>query len=106
MPNNNNNQVGILAMEVYTPRTYIHQSELEAHSGVPAGKYTAGLGQQGLAITGDAEDIHSICLTVVHALLEKYVFLWLFYEWMIVSVWLFRFLKPTFFHSIILFQLI
>lgn len=63
--------VGILAMEVYTPSTYVSQSELEAHSGVAAGKYTLGLGQEGLAVTGDAEDVHSLCLTAVHALLEK-----------------------------------
>jgi hypothetical protein len=31
------------------------------------------LGQEGLAVTGDVEDINSICLTVVHQLLEKYV---------------------------------
>ena len=63
--------VGILAMEAYTPRTYIQQAELEKHSGVAAGKYTIGLGQTGLGITGDSEDINSICLTVVHNLLEK-----------------------------------
>jgi hypothetical protein len=63
--------VGILAVEVYTPRTFVRQAALEEHSGVPAGKYTAGLGQDGLAVTGDAEDINSICLTVTHQLLEK-----------------------------------
>jgi hydroxymethylglutaryl-CoA synthase len=63
--------VGILAMEVYTPSTYISQAALEEHSGVTQGKYTLGLGQDGLAITGDAEDINSICLTVVSSLLEK-----------------------------------
>ncbi|GKY98380.1 hypothetical protein MPSEU_000795600 [Mayamaea pseudoterrestris] len=64
--------VGILAMEVYTPRTFVSQAALEKHSGVPAGKYTIGLGQEGLALTGDAEDINSLCLTVVQSLLEKY----------------------------------
>lgn len=63
--------VGILALEVYTPRTYISQSALEEHTGAPAGKYTAGLGQHGLSFTGDAEDVNSICLTVVQSLLEK-----------------------------------
>lgn len=63
--------VGILAIEAYTPRTYVSQSELETQSGVAPGKYTIGLGQEGLAITGDAEDINSISLTVCHALLEK-----------------------------------
>lgn len=63
--------VGILALEVYTPRTFIRQAELEEHTSVAAGKYTIGLGQEGLAVTGDAEDINSLCLTAVHSLLEK-----------------------------------
>jgi hypothetical protein len=74
--NNNNNStkdknVGILAIEVYTPSTYIEQNELEEHSGVSAGKYTLGLGQDGLGFCGDAEDVNSLALTVVHSLLEK-----------------------------------
>jgi hydroxymethylglutaryl-CoA synthase len=73
MPLPPSNTVGILALEVYTPSTYITQASLEEHAGVAAGKYTIGLGQQGLAITGDAEDINSICLTAVASLLEKYV---------------------------------
>jgi hydroxymethylglutaryl-CoA synthase len=63
--------VGIVALEVYTPRTFVKQSALEEHSGVASGKYTIGLGQEGLAVTGDAEDVNSLCLTVVHRLLEK-----------------------------------
>lgn len=65
--------VGILAMEVYTPSTYVAQEELEEHLGVGKGRYTIGLGQDGLAVCGDAEDVNSLCLTVVHSLLEKYV---------------------------------
>ena len=69
----NSKNVGILAMQVYTPATYIAQSELEEHAGVSSGRYTIGLGQEGLGVVcGDAEDINSICLTVVHSLLEKY----------------------------------
>jgi hydroxymethylglutaryl-CoA synthase len=68
----NGKDVGILAMEVYTPRTYVAQAALETHSGVSPGRYTIGLGQDGLAITGDAEDVNSMALTVVHSLLEKY----------------------------------
>uniref|UniRef100_A0A7S2LNP4 Hydroxymethylglutaryl-CoA synthase n=1 Tax=Leptocylindrus danicus TaxID=163516 RepID=A0A7S2LNP4_9STRA len=67
-----NKNVGILAIEVYTPRTYVSQSKLEEYNGVSSGKYTLGLGQNGLAITGDCEDINSLALTVVHSLLEKY----------------------------------
>lgn len=65
--------VGILAMEVYTPSAYVAQEDLEEHAGVGKGRYTIGLGQDGLALTGDAEDVNSLCLTVVHSLLEKYV---------------------------------
>lgn len=67
--------VGILAMEVYTPSTYVSQEDLEEHAGVAKGRYTIGLGQEGLGVCGDAEDVNSLCLTVVHSLLEKYVLL-------------------------------
>jgi hydroxymethylglutaryl-CoA synthase len=63
--------VGILAIEVYTPSTYISQSDLEEHSGVSKGKYTIGLGQEGLGFCGDSEDVNSLALTVVHSLMEK-----------------------------------
>lgn len=63
--------IGILAIEVYTPSVYISQTDLEEHSGVSKGKYTLGLGQEGLGLCGDAEDINSLALTVVHSLLEK-----------------------------------
>lgn len=66
------NNVGILAMEVYFPSLYVKQDELEKAYGVPAGKHTIGLGQDAMAFTGDREDINSIALTVVHSLLEKY----------------------------------
>eukprot|EP00850_Spirogloea_muscicola_P018737 SM000175S03284 [mRNA] locus=s175:63362:67147:- [translate_table: standard] len=63
--------VGILAMEVYFPPTYVEQAELEAHDGVSAGKYTIGLGQTALAFCSDQEDVISMSLTVVKRLLEK-----------------------------------
>jgi hydroxymethylglutaryl-CoA synthase len=44
----------------------------EKFDGVPAGKYTIGLGQQTMAYVGDREDINSMCLTVLHNLMEKY----------------------------------
>jgi hydroxymethylglutaryl-CoA synthase len=70
----NRHHVGILAMEVYTPRVYLSQADLETHAGVSAGKYTIGLGQDHIGlVSGDVEDINSICLTVVKNLLEKYV---------------------------------
>ena len=66
------NNVGILAMEVYFPSTYVSQPDLEAANGVSAGKYTIGLGQDAMAFTGDQEDINSVALTAVHSLMEKY----------------------------------
>ena len=71
-PRGNGKNVGILALETYTPRTYVSQSALEAHSGVSPGRYTLGLGQDALAVTGDAEDVNSMALTVTKSLLEKY----------------------------------
>ena len=67
----NAKNVGILAMEVYTPSTYITQEKLEEHSGVSKGKYTIGLGQTAMGICGDCEDVNSLALTVVHSLMEK-----------------------------------
>eukprot|EP00903_Cladosiphon_okamuranus_P006261 g6144.t1 len=64
--------VGILAADVYFPSTFVAQEDLETANGVPAGKYTIGLGQEAMAFTGDREDINSVCLTVVAQLLEKY----------------------------------
>ena len=66
------NQVGILAIEVYFPNSFVDQTDLETENGVSAGKYTIGLGQKSMAFTGDREDINSIALTVVQSLLEKY----------------------------------
>ncbi len=66
------NNVGILAMEVYFPNVYVKQEDLETANNVSKGKYTIGLGQESMAFTGDAEDINSVALTVVHSLLEKY----------------------------------
>lgn len=63
--------VGIMAIEVYAPSTFVLQSKLEEHYGVAQGKYTIGLGQEGLGLCGDVEDINSLSLTVVKALLEK-----------------------------------
>ena len=63
--------VGILAMEIYFPRQYVDQSELESFDGVSKGKYTVGLGQLKMGFCEDREDIHSVCLTVVQSLMEK-----------------------------------
>ena len=64
-------QVGILGMEVYSPSSFISQSSLEEYSSVSPGRYTLGLGQEGMALCGDVEDVNSLALTVVQSLLEK-----------------------------------
>ena len=64
--------VGILAMEVYFPSTFVCQEKLERYDQVSKGKYTIGLGQDAMGFCSDREDISSLCLTVVHGLLEKY----------------------------------
>ncbi|KAF0302031.1 Hydroxymethylglutaryl-CoA synthase 1 [Amphibalanus amphitrite] len=63
--------VGILAMEIYFPSQYVDQEELEAFDGVSAGKYTIGLGQKRMGFCSDLEDINSLCMTVVHNLMQK-----------------------------------
>ena len=66
------NKVGIVAMEMYFPNTFVAHSDLEKYNGQSPGKYTIGLGQQEMAFCSDREDINSICLTVTKNLLEKY----------------------------------
>lgn len=64
--------VGILALEVLFPSQFVDQSELEVFDGVSAGKYTIGLGQSRMGFCSDREDINSLCLSVVHNLLDRY----------------------------------
>ncbi|GAB4834325.1 hypothetical protein Ancab_032578 [Ancistrocladus abbreviatus] len=64
--------VGILAMEIYFPPTYVQQEALEAYDGASKGKYTIGLGQDSMAFCTELEDIISMSLTAVASLLEKY----------------------------------
>eukprot|EP00475_Leptophrys_vorax_P043868 TRINITY_DN8588_c0_g1_i1.p1 TRINITY_DN8588_c0_g1~~TRINITY_DN8588_c0_g1_i1.p1 ORF type:complete len:493 (-),score=23.63 TRINITY_DN8588_c0_g1_i1:67-1545(-) len=63
--------VGILAMELYVPPSFVSQTELEAFDGVSAGKYTVGLGQDELGFCYDNEDVVSMSLTAVQRLFEK-----------------------------------
>lgn len=63
--------VGIVDLEFYFPVEYVEQSELEKYHKVGEGKYVIGLGQTRMAVTSDAEDINSLCLTVTKKLLEK-----------------------------------
>ncbi|KAG2358515.1 hydroxymethylglutaryl-coenzyme A synthase N terminal-domain-containing protein [Suillus spraguei] len=64
--------VGILGMEVYFPQRCISEADLEVFDGVPAGKYTIGLGQEYMACCDDREDINSFALNAVSGLLERY----------------------------------
>ena len=64
--------VGICNIEVYIPKYFVSQQKLETFDGVSAGKYTIGLGQKTMGFFGDLEDINSLCLTVVHNLLENH----------------------------------
>lgn len=66
------NNVGILAMEVYTTSTFVSQKALAVANEVPEEKYTVGLGQDEMSFSGDREDINSISLSVVQGLLDKY----------------------------------
>jgi len=50
-------------MDMYFPRHYVAQPELEKANGVSAGKYTIGLGQSKMAFCTDREDIYSVCLS-------------------------------------------
>lgn len=63
--------VGILAIEMYTPKRYVSQVDMEIKDNCK-GKYTVGLGQLNMAFVDDREDITSIFLTAVTSLLRKY----------------------------------
>lgn len=64
--------VGIKAIESYIPSQYVDQAEFETACGVPAGKFTIGLGQTRMGFVNDREDMYSISLTVFRKLLEKH----------------------------------
>ncbi|VDO07417.1 unnamed protein product [Rodentolepis nana] len=63
--------IGILAAEIYFPKSYIAQTALETQFECP-GKYTKGLGQLSMAICDEAEDVISISLTVTKRLIERF----------------------------------
>lgn len=64
--------VGILAMEIYFPSTFVDQGDLERFDRAAPGKYTLGLGQLRMACVNDREDVTSISLTCVRNLLTKH----------------------------------
>ncbi|BES97373.1 unnamed protein product [Nesidiocoris tenuis] len=63
--------VGILGIHMVVPSTFVDQKEYEAFHGVPAGKYTIGLGQDKMGFCTDREDIHSLCMTALNGLVRK-----------------------------------
>jgi hydroxymethylglutaryl-CoA synthase len=63
--------VGILAAEVYFPSTTVSAAALETFDGAARGKYTAGLGQDGLAFCGGREDAVSMALSALSRLLRR-----------------------------------
>ena len=65
------NLLGIIDIQIYFPRYFISQAELEVYDKVPKGKYTIGLGQKNLSFVSDNEDINSICLTVLDMIIKK-----------------------------------
>jgi hydroxymethylglutaryl-CoA synthase len=69
---NSPQNIGIKGIEVYIPGQAVNQSDLEKFDGIPAGKYTIGLGQTNMAFVNDREDIYSIALTVVSRLIKHY----------------------------------
>ncbi|EGG18981.1 3-hydroxy-3-methylglutaryl-coenzyme A synthase 2 [Cavenderia fasciculata] len=64
--------IGILAMDIYFPSTFVSQQDLELYDGVSEGKYTKGLGQTNMSYCGDREDIVSMCMNALKQLMEKY----------------------------------
>ncbi len=64
-------QLGIVDMQVYFPKYYVDQNDLETHDKADKGKYTIGLGQDKMAFVKDNEDIVSISLTVVDKIIKR-----------------------------------
>ncbi|KAI1078044.1 hydroxymethylglutaryl-CoA synthase [Whalleya microplaca] len=64
--------IGIKAIELYSPTQYVEQAELEKFDNVSTGKYTIGLGQTKMTFCDDREDIYSFALTATSKLLKNY----------------------------------
>lgn len=63
--------LGIVDLQLYVPKNYIDQVDLEEHDKAGKGKYTIGLGQEKMSFVGDREDVNSICLTVLDMILSR-----------------------------------
>uniref|UniRef100_A0A6G3MDP7 Hydroxymethylglutaryl-CoA synthase n=1 Tax=Henneguya salminicola TaxID=69463 RepID=A0A6G3MDP7_HENSL len=62
--------VGIVDLEIYYPKFYVCQKELEIYDDC-VGKYTIGLGQLEMAVPSLIEDPISMALTVVHRFMTR-----------------------------------
>mmetsp|Transcript_1533 Transcript_1533/g.2336 ORF Transcript_1533/g.2336 Transcript_1533/m.2336 type:complete len:509 (-) Transcript_1533:1649-3175(-) len=69
---NGRQNVGIVGADVYFPKEFVSQKDLEDFDGVGSGKYQIGLGQKNMAVCNNSEDIVSMCMTAVENLLTKY----------------------------------
>lgn len=58
-------------MELYLPRFFVPQADMEVHDGCE-GKYTSGLLQEQIGFNTDDEDAVSFALTAVTRLLERH----------------------------------
>ena len=67
----NLSDIGILAMEYYSPRSCVDQSDLEAYMGISPGKFTIGLGQKKLRFAGVNEDVRSIAMTALKRMVSR-----------------------------------
>lgn len=63
--------IGILAAELYLPRAFVSLAALEKWEGVSIGKYTVGLGQERMAVPDTCEDVNSLCLSALSALIHR-----------------------------------
>ena len=56
--------IGIIGMEIYFPKQYVCQSDLEDYYNVSKGKYTLGLGQTNMAFVSDLEGILNMIILI------------------------------------------
>ena len=63
--------LGIIDIQIYFPRYYISQKDLEQYDKISSGKYTIGLGQENLSFLDDTEDINSLSLTILDKIITK-----------------------------------
>lgn len=66
-----NSNVGIVAVEVYIPRLSVEQTSLARSLNVDPEKLTRGLGQTRMSFVGPLEDVNSMGLSALRALLAR-----------------------------------